>query len=372
MTRAARRRIEQAHALRVNASDFDYELDPARIAQVPLTPRDSARLLVAARDSLIVRHLHVRDLPSLLSPGDLLVVNDTRVIASRLFGARASGARVEVMLAERIAPARWRALVRPAARIKPGERIELEGGVFVAHMLQRRREPSGAVGDWEIELHAPQAGTQSLDDLLERHGRMPLPNYIARERANDARDALDRERYQTVFACKSGAIAAPTAGLHFTKELLDALKARGIDIATVTLHVGEGTFKPVEVEDIDQHPMHAENYVLSAETAAQIARTRSRGGRVIAVGTTSARTLETCARDDRLVSAGSGSTRLFLKPGVPLRVVDVLFTNFHLPRSTLLMLVSAFAGRERTLELYAEALRLNYRFYSYGDAMLIL
>ena len=356
----------------MKASDFDFELDPARIAQLPLTPRDSARLFVAARNSKTVRHLHVRDLCALLDPGDLLVVNDTRVIASRLLGARASGANVEVMLAERLGPARWRALVKPAARIKPGERIELEGGRFVAQMLERGREASGALGDWQVELHAPGAADVDLDLLLERHARMPLPHYIARERANDEYAAHDRERYQTVYARTPGAIAAPTAGLHFTQELLAALAAHGVNLASVTLHVGEGTFKPVEVEDLDQHPMHAENYVLPSATADLVASTRARGRRVIAVGTTSARTLETCAQDDRLVTAGSGSTRLFLKPGVPLRVVDALFTNFHLPRSTLLMLVSAFAGRERTLELYAEALRENYRFYSYGDAMLIL
>jgi S-adenosylmethionine:tRNA ribosyltransferase-isomerase len=189
---------------------------------------------------------------------------------------------------------------------------------------------------------------------------------------DDPREAQDRERYQTVFAENPGAIAAPTAGLHFTPELLERLAVRGVELARITLHVGEGTFKPVEVDEISAHPMHAEQYVLSEATAKSIARTRQRGARVIAVGTTSARTLETCARADRCVDAGSGSTRLFLKPGEPLRVIDGLFTNFHLPRSTLLMLVSAFAGRERTLELYAEALRENYRFYSYGDAMLLL
>jgi len=355
----------------LNASDFDYELDPARIAQVPLQPRDSARLLVASRASREVRHLHVRDLPELLAPGDLVVVNDTRVIAARLFGLRASGGRVEMLLAQRLGSARWRALVRPAARIKPGERIELEGGVFLAHMQQRDRSSDGTVGDWQLELEAPGAGGESLDTLLERHGRMPLPQYIERIVDNDARAALDRERYQTVYAREPGAVAAPTAGLHFTPELLAKLRARNIDVASVTLHVGEGTFKPVEVEDLDQHPMHAEDYWLSEETADLVRQTRERGGRVVAIGTTSARTLETCAQDNRTVRAGSGSTRLFLKPGVPLRVVDVLFTNFHLPRSTLLMLVSAFAGRERTLELYAEAMREGYRFYSYGDAMLI-
>ncbi len=356
----------------VKASDFDFELDPARIAQVPATPRDSARLLVARRDSKLVSHLRVSDLPQLLDAGDLLIVNDTRVIAARLLGARASGAAVEVLLAQRLGPTRWRALVKPAARLKPGEELELEGGVFIAHMLERGRDESGSVGDWRLELRAGMPAGKSLDALLELHGRMPLPHYIERERDGDERAGLDRERYQTVFAQNPGAIAAPTAGLHFTPELLQRLSARGVELGRVTLHVGEGTFKPVEVEDLELHPMHSENYILPSETAALVEKARARGKRVIAVGTTSARTLETCARDDRSVAAGSGSTRLFLKPGVPLRAVDALFTNFHLPRSTLVMLVAAFAGRERTLELYAEALREGYRFYSYGDAMLIL
>ena len=262
--------------------------------------------------------------------------------------------------------------MQPAARLKPGERLELEGGVFIAQMLERPRDENGALGDWHLDLQAGKASERGLESLLDQHGHMPLPHYIARRREGDPRDAQDRERYQTVFASTPGAIAAPTAGLHFTPELLARLDARGVELARVTLHVGEGTFKPVEVDEVEQHRMHAEDYFLSEHTAQQIARTRLRGGRVVAVGTPSARTLETCARDDRGVTAGRGSTRLFLKPGVPLRVVDALLTNLHLPRSTLLMLVSAFAGRERTLELYAEALRENYRFYSYGDAMLIL
>lgn len=356
----------------MKASDFDFELDPARIAQSPVTPRDAARLLVAGRDGAAARHHFVRDLPEVLAPGDLLVVNDTRVIAARLYGRRASGAAVEVLLAQRLAPNRWRALVQPAARLKPGERLELEGGVFVAHMLERPRDEEGELGDWIVELSARGAQPKDLDALIDAHGHLPLPRYIAREREHDPREAADRERYQTVFAREPGAIAAPTAGLHFTAELLERLEARGVEVAKLTLHVGEGTFKPVEVEDIEQHRMHEERYVLPPQTAASVERARARGGRVIAVGTTSARTLETCARADRCVDAGSGSTRLFLKPGEALRVVDGLFTNFHLPRSTLLMLVSAFAGRERTLELYAEALRMDYRFYSYGDAMLIL
>ena len=362
----------ERYSAALNSSDFDFVLDPARIAQVPATPRDSARLLVARRDSAVVQHLSVRDLPELLDRGDLIVINDTRVIAARLLGRRKSGGAVEVLLAERLGDVRWRALVKPAGRIKSGEVLELCDGVFAARMLGRQRSESGEVGDWELELKSFGVVGATLDELIEAHGRMPVPHYIERDRMHGSHDALDRERYQTVYAREPGAIAAPTAGLHFTPELLQRLGQRGVDVARVTLHVGEGTFKPVEVEDLDLHPMHSEDYTLPEATSQMIARARARGGRVVAIGTTSARTLESCARDDRLVNPGSGSTRLFLRPGVSLRVVDALFTNFHLPRSTLLMLVSAFAGRERTLELYAEALRREYRFYSYGDAMLIL
>lgn len=370
----------------MKASDFDFELDPSRIAQVPATPRDSARLLVARREGSDARHARVRDLPQILSPGDLLVLNDTRVLCARLHGMRGSGGAVEVLLAERLGPMRFRALVRPASRLKAGEELSLEQGRFVARMLDRPGETDDAegassprVGDWRLELMPGPAAdlepgadpARDLDRLLEAHGRMPLPPYIDRERGGDPRDGLDRERYQTVFARVPGAIAAPTAGLHFTEDLLQRLQAQGIGLARVTLHVGEGTFKPVETDDVESHSMHAEQYELTAENAARINGARARGGRVIAIGTTSARTLETCVQADGSVAPGAGSTRLFLRPGAPLRSIDGLFTNFHLPRSTLLMLVSAFAGRERTLALYAEALREGYRFYSYGDAMLI-
>lgn len=357
----------------MKTSDFDYVLDPARIAQVPANPRDSARLLYAPRDGSPAQHLTVRDLPQLLAPGDLLVVNDTRVIAARLFGRRASGAAVELLLVERLSPRRWRARVQPAGRLKPGERVELEHGALFATMVERPLRDDGSPGDWCVELAVSEAARDAtLDAVIESHGRLPLPHYIARERDGDARDSADRDDYQTVFAREPGAIAAPTAGLHFTPELIARLEQRGVELARVTLHVGEGTFQPVAVDDPLHHPMHAERYVLPQACARAVERTRERKGRVIAVGTTSARTLETCAGPDRSVVVGSGTTRLFLHPAAPPRVIDGLFTNFHLPRSTLLMLVAAFAGRERVLDLYAQAQRLQYRFYSYGDAMLIL
>ncbi|MBI5432111.1 MAG: S-adenosylmethionine:tRNA ribosyltransferase-isomerase [Planctomycetes bacterium] len=383
----------------MKVSDFDYELPPERIADAPAEPRDSARLLVHDLARGTTEHTHVRELPSFLAAGDLLVVNDTRVRAARLVGARASGGAVEMLLVEREPSGVWRALVKPAGRLKPGERVALEGGALIARMLARGADGEGD-GEWRVEIRsgAPgvpgasvsgvsgvisaggSSGSSRADDPtgaiasdaeLERHGRMPLPPYIRRPRGDDPRRELDRASYQTLFARELGAVAAPTAGLHFTPELVARLAARGVERASVTLHVGEGTFRSVEVEDTDDHPMHAERYDLPASTAAAIAAARTRGSRVVAVGTTSARTLESTACGDGLVTAGSGSTRLFVVPPYRFGVVDVLLTNFHLPRSTLLMLVSAFAGRERTLELYREAIARGYRFYSSGDALLL-
>jgi S-adenosylmethionine:tRNA ribosyltransferase-isomerase len=358
----------------VKVSDFDYELPPERVAQVPSEPRDSARLLAHERAANRTRHLRIADLPEVLREGDLLVVNDTRVRSARLLGRRGSGAHVELLLVERLEPCVWRALAQPAGRLKVGETIELEDGALLARMLLRPRDGErGALGEWRVELgegpRAFRAGA-TLDELLEHHGRMPLPPYIHRERADPRRES-DRAWYQTVFAREPGAVAAPTAGLHFTASLLERLAARGVERASVTLHVGEGTFKPVPVEDTSLHRMHAERYALPEATADAISRCRARGGRVVAVGTTSVRVLESCAVG-RKVRAGSGETSLFLAPGSRFQVVDALLTNFHLPRSTLLMLVSAFAGRERVLALYRDAMELEYRFYSYGDAMLLV
>lgn len=350
-------------------SDFDYELPPERIATQPCRPRDQARLFVHRRAADQSEHRAVRDLPELLSRGDLLVVNDTRVRHARLLGRRESGAAVELLVLERDAAGRWRSLVKPAGRLRAGERLDLEGGALHARLLERARNPDGSLaGEWWLMLEGPA----DAEVLLERHGRVPLPPYIRRARGDASEHASDRDEYQTVYAREPGAVAAPTAGLHFTPELLAALEARGIERASVTLHVGQGTFQPVAVEDVARHRMHAERYELPEATARAVAAARARGGRVVAVGTTSVRVLESCAGEGGELHAGRGETALFLVPGARFRVVDALLTNFHLPQSTLLMLVSAFAGRERVLRLYAEAIERGYRFYSFGDAQLYL
>jgi len=344
-------------------SDFDYELPPERIASRPAERREDARLLVhdVARDA--TQHTTVAELERFLAPGDLLVVNDTRVLPARVRARRGSGGAVELLFLEPAGPPErvWRALARPARRLKPGEELALERSAVRARLVARAED------GWLVELRDPQDPGAPVEALLERVGHVPLPPYIERED-----DEQDRERYQTVFAAVPGAVAAPTAGLHFTPELLARLEARGVRRAAVTLHVGAGTFLPVQSDDPRAHPMHAERYVLPPATARAVLATRAAGGRVVAVGTTSARVLETCADRAGGLRAGADETRLFLLPGAPFRVVDALLTNFHLPRSTLLMLVSAFAGRERVLRLYREAVERGYRFYSYGDAMLLL
>ncbi|MCY2960436.1 MAG: tRNA preQ1(34) S-adenosylmethionine ribosyltransferase-isomerase QueA [Planctomycetota bacterium] len=355
----------------MKTSDFDYELPESAIAAHPVEPRDAARLLVHEIAADRTRHLHVRDLPELLAAGDLMVVNDTRVRPARLLGRRASGGALELLLLEALAGSRWRALVKPAKRLAAGEEFELESGALRGIAIERPRDRGGPGPDWIVELRGG-ASAEGVDALLERHGRMPLPPYLRKARGEAPEDPADRERYQTVYARTTGAIAAPTAGLHFTPDLLARLEHRGIERAAVTLHVGLGTFQPVEVEDPAQHAMHSEDFVLSGAVESRVRAARERRARVVAIGTTSFRVLESCAEPGRLVRAGSGSTRLFVRPGAAIQVVDVLFTNFHLPRSTLLMLVSAFAGRERVLRLYREALAEGYRFFSYGDAMLLL
>jgi S-adenosylmethionine:tRNA ribosyltransferase-isomerase len=334
--------------------DFDYELPAASIAQEP-APRGGSRLLVLDRGGA-ERHAHVRDLPRLLTPGDLLVVNDTRVIPARLFGRRAGGGgRMELLLVERLGEREWSALVKPGKRARSGTAIELAPGLD-AEVIDKDEE-----GRFRLRFSEP------VEPHLERLGHVPLPPYIHRSDT-----AADRERYQTVYARSPGAIAAPTAGLHFSEELLREIEEAGVPIARVTLHVGIGTFKPVSAERIEEHRMDRERYEIDEEPAAAIRRTRERGGRVVAVGTTVIRTLESAALvGGGEVRAGAGATELFITPGFRFQVVDALLTNFHLPRSTLLMLVSAFAGRERILAAYEEAIRAGYRFYSYGDAMLV-
>jgi len=333
----------------VKLSDFDYELTPDRIATEPARPRDAARLLVVG-DGLQDRV--IRDLPGLLEPGDLLVVNDTRVRPARIYGRRATGGRVEFLILRREPAGACEALVKAHRRLRPGEVVEMDGGLAVTLL---ERPEGGAI--WRISVHG------DLDAALEAHGHMPLPPYIKR-----ADRAADRETYQTVFADRNGSAAAPTAGLHFTPELLERLDARDIGLARVTLHVGYGTFQPIDTEEVEDHRMHAEHFDVSEDAAEAIA---ARRGRLIAVGTTTARVLETLERTGG-IRPGEGRTELYLYPGRDVTSIDGLLTNFHLPKSSLLLLVCAFGGTGRILDAYAHAIANGYRFYSYGDAMLIL
>ncbi len=327
----------------MNLRDFDFSLPPELIAQVPAAVRDASRLMVVPRAGGPIEHRAFTDLPSSLRPGDVLVLNDTRVIPARLILARATGGRVEALLLRRVGESRWEALLDSGGRLKPGEALRLEDGSTCA-LGERRGET------WEVSFEAG-------DGVVERLGRAPLPPYIKR-----TPDAADLERYQTVYAERPGSIAAPTAGLHFTQELLDRIASSGIDIARVTLHVGTGTFKPVRADNVDDHVIDPEQYEIPESTLRAI----DRADRVVAVGTTTCRTLEAWARTGKV----SDDTSLFIRPPFEFKVVDALLTNFHLPRSTLLMLVCAFAGRERTLDAYAEAVKEKYRFFSYGDASL--
>jgi len=357
----------------VKLSEFDYDLPPDRIAQRPVEPRDSARMLVHDLRNDRTRHAVVRDLPDHLAAGDLLVVNDTKVLPARLFARRPSGGRVELLLLARgDSPGSWRAMLRPAKRVREGELLEVEGGALRARALHRLVDESGAVGaEWLLEITDPGGADRDVMTSLGRLGRMPLPPYIERTRDADPRSDGDRDWYQTIFAREAGAVAAPTAGLHFTQDLVTRLAARGVETARITLHVGAGTFQPVATDVVEEHRMHAEEFRVDASAADAIAGTRARGGRVVAVGTTSARALESAWDAAVGVRPTSASTRLFITPGYTFRAVDALLTNFHLPRSTLLLLVSAFAGSERIRTLYGEAIARGYRFYSYGDAMLL-
>jgi len=354
----------------VNVDSFDYRLPPDLIAQRPASRRDGSRLMVLDRNSGDVSHSRFDGLARWLGPGDLLVFNDTRVIPARLNGAKASGGRVELLLLERTDSATgprqgWSCLLRAARSPRTGTTVTFSSDLR-AIVLGRDGER------WRVRLETDRG---SIDDLIHRLGRMPLPPYISRPDPDSpsGRELAqeDHARYQTVFARRPGAVAAPTAGLHFTHELIERLARREVEQTHVTLHVGPGTFLPVRVDRVEDHEMHEERYEVTEAAAGLIRRTRERGGRVVAVGTTVARTLEHVAARYGEVRAGAGSSGLFIYPGFEFRVVDVLLTNFHLPKSTLLMLVSAFAGRERVLAAYDQAISRGYRFYSYGDAMLI-
>ena len=336
--------------MRVDA--FDFDLPREAIATRPARPRDSARLLDLTAG---LTHRTVADLPALLKPGDMMVFNDTRVIPARLAGTRGE-ARVELTLHRQRSDGCWQAFAKPARRLRPGDVIRFAEG-FSAR-VEARDGP-------EVSLVFDRRGA-ALDDALQSYGAMPLPPYMRR-----TADERDRDDYQTVYARRAGAVAAPTAGLHFTDRLLHAIDARGIGRCFVTLHVGAGTFLPVSVEDTADHPMHAEDCVLATDVAAAINGCRAAGGRIVAVGTTVVRLLESAARPDGTVAAFSGEVDLFIEPGYRFKAVDLMLTNFHLPRSTLFMLVCAFAGTERMKAAYAEALAAGYRFYSYGDACLL-
>lgn len=348
------------------AAELDYELPETSIAQTPLAQRDAARLLclpsgASQQDALVDRS--VRELSELLPPRSLLVLNDTRVIPARLFGHKPSGGRVELLLVERLSAVgpseRWSALGRASKGLRPGERIALGDGSLLARIL------ANAQPMLEVELAVTVEG-HSATEAVERIGAMPLPPYIKR-----AAELADSSRYQTVFAAHPGAVAAPTAGLHFTPALLEQLAHAGHELAYVTLHVGPGTFAPLRSDDLREHVMHEERFEVPEATSAAIARAKAEGRKVVAVGTTVVRTLESAADEQGRVASGAGSTAIFIYPPYRFRVIDVLLTNFHLPRSTLLALVMAFAGVSRTRAAYAHAIAAGYRFYSYGDAMLI-
>ncbi|HWE46964.1 MAG TPA: tRNA preQ1(34) S-adenosylmethionine ribosyltransferase-isomerase QueA [Caulobacteraceae bacterium] len=354
-------------------SDFDFDLPEDRIALRPANPRDSARLLVVRPDRLEDRV--VRDLPDLLQPGDALVFNDTRVIAARLSGWRprenaglGGGVAVEATLHKRLAPERWTAFMKPGKRLKPGDRVLFGSRSDTACELERLDATVESKGeDGEVTLAFDFSG-DTLDQAIALHGAMPLPPYIAARRGEDERDFTD---YQTIYARTKGSVAAPTAGLHFTPELIERLGARGVSTHFVTLHVGAGTFLPVKTDEVSEHKMHAETGEVSAQTADALNAVRAGGGRIVCVGTTSLRLLESAAGEDRSIHPFSGDTAIFITPGYRFRACDVLMTNFHLPKSTLFMLVCAFAGLERMRSAYAHAVEDGYRFYSYGDVGLL-
>ncbi len=345
-------------------SDFDFDLPQELIATRPVSPRSSARLLLAQNDEISDRHVH--DLVDILRPGDRLVLNNTKVIPARLFGVRkrhgASGgtgeAKIEVTLLEPTAGQGWRALIKPLRKVNDGEIITFGDGFF-ARLIGK----SDGQAEIEFNLSGPE-----FDAALDDAGAMPLPPYIASKRAADDADKTD---YQTVFAQHRGSVAAPTASLHFDDELLAALRAKGIEFTQVTLHVGAGTFLPVKVDDVTTHKMHAELGEVSEQAAAEILETKQRGGRVIPVGTTALRLIETAARDKGKIAPWSGATDIFIYPGFSFKVADGLMTNFHLPKSTLVMLVSALMGADRIRSIYKHAIHNGYRFFSYGDASLL-
>lgn len=341
----------------MKTSDFFYDLPKELIAQTPLEPRDSSRLMVLSRQTGEVSHRHFTDILEYLNPGDLLVVNNSRVLPARLYGVRAdTGARVELLLLEQKTASRWETLVKPGKRTREGAKLLFGEGLLTGEIVKVQEDGNRIIEfTCEGDIYA----------VLDRIGQMPLPPYITEE-------LRDKERYQTVYSKDLGSAAAPTAGLHFTRELLAAAQAKGVGVAELTLHVGLGTFRPVKVDDVTSHKMHSEHYFLPEETAERINRAKENGKRVIAVGTTSCRTLESIATFRGKIEACGGATDIFIYPGYEFKCIDGLITNFHLPESTLIMLVAAFCGYEFTMRAYRTAVAEKYRFFSFGDAMLIL
>lgn len=340
----------------MNVSDFNFDLPEELIAQDPLEDRAASRLLVIDKESGEVKHKHFRDILKYLKKGDCLVLNDTKVIPARLFGTKVgTDAKIEVLLLKRRSDNVWETLVKPGKKMKEGAEVSFGGGLLKGKVV-------GIVDEGNRLIQFEYDGI--FEEILDQLGQMPLPPYITHQ-------LQDKNRYQTVYAKHDGSAAAPTAGLHFTKELLKEIENMGVKIAHVTLHVGLGTFRPVKVETIEEHHMHSEFYIVEEEEAKKINDTKKEGGRVICVGTTSCRTLESAAGEDGILKAGSGWTQIFIYPGYRFKILDCLITNFHLPESTLVMLVSALAGKEHVMAAYEEAIKEKYRFFSFGDAMLV-
>ena len=340
----------------MNVSDFYFDLPEELIAQDPLEDRASSRLLVLDKESGDVKHRHFRDVLKYLKKGDCLVLNDTKVIPARLFGTKVgTDAKIEVLLLKRKSDNVWETLVKPGKKMREGAEVTFGDGLLKGKVV-------GVVDEGNRLIQFEYDGI--FEEILDQLGQMPLPPYITHQ-------LQDKNRYQTVYAKHDGSAAAPTAGLHFTKELLEEIEAMGVKIAHVTLHVGLGTFRPVKVETIEEHHMHSEFYIVEEEEAKKINDTKKEGGRVICVGTTSCRTLESATGEDGILKAGSGWTQIFIYPGYKFKILDCLITNFHLPESTLVMLVSALAGKERVMAAYEEAVKERYRFFSFGDAMFV-
>ena len=340
----------------MKTSDFYYDLPQELIAQDPLEDRSSSRLMHLNRQTGELEHTDFKHITKYLKPGDCLVINDTKVIPARLYGHKTeTGALIEILLLKRRENDIWECLVKPGKKARPGAQITFGDGILTGEIIDVVEE-----GNWLIQFHYEGI----FEEILDRLGEMPLPPYITHK-------LQDKNRYQTVYAKNEGSAAAPTAGLHFTKELLKEVEDMGVKIAHVTLHVGLGTFRPVKVDDVENHHMHSEFYVVEEDQAKMINDTKKNGGRVISVGTTSCRTLESASGEDGVLRAGSGWTEIFIYPGYQFKIIDGLITNFHLPESTLLMLVSALAGKEKIMHAYEEAVKERYRFFSFGDAMFI-